>query len=296
MPDKLWPAFASNWPLLNHLFSCAARTLLKWAKKLGVEPGLFVALHTYGRQLNRHPHIHLSVTRGGLCLKHGVWRPIYFKKKVVEAYWRQAVIRLLRESYAELDLSAAGYEYIRDYREWCQFLEVQFQRRWKIHFAKKTKHARQNVNYIGRYLKRPPMAASALRHYTGGAVVHHYYDHRTQRHRRQVLSQEEMLLRYISHIPSRHFKMVRYYGFLSNRKRGTLLLKVYAALEMEVKTKPAWPGYASLMKQFTNVDPYQCVLCGSRMVFSGAEAGVCAEELLFRRHHRLEKELWLLAA
>lgn len=29
-----------------------------------------------------------------------------------------------------------------------------------------------------------------------------------------------MIGRYISHIPSRHFKMVRYYGFLSNRKRG----------------------------------------------------------------------------
>ncbi|EBW8880430.1 IS91 family transposase, partial [Salmonella enterica subsp. enterica serovar Enteritidis] len=78
------------------------------------------------RQLNRHPHIHLSVTRGGLCLKHDVWRPIYFKKKVVETYWRQAVIGLLWESYAALDLFAASYEHIRDYRGWCQFLEVQF--------------------------------------------------------------------------------------------------------------------------------------------------------------------------
>ena len=41
MPDKLWPLFANNWPLLNQLFSCAANTLLKWAKKLGVEIGLF---------------------------------------------------------------------------------------------------------------------------------------------------------------------------------------------------------------------------------------------------------------
>jgi hypothetical protein len=129
---------------------CAANTRLKWAKKRGIEIGLFVALHTYGRQLNQHPHIHLSVTRGGQCLKHGVWRPVYFKKKFVERYWRQAVIALLRESYAELDLPAPGYEHVRDYREWCQFLEVQFQRRWKIYFAKKTKHARQNVNYLGR--------------------------------------------------------------------------------------------------------------------------------------------------
>lgn len=41
-----------------------------------------------------------------------------------------------------------------------------------------------------------------------------------------------MLWRYVSHIPSRHFKMVRYYGFLANRKRGMLLPKVYDALEM----------------------------------------------------------------
>lgn len=105
-----------------------------------------------------------------------------------------------------------------------------------------------------------------------------------------------MLLLYISHIPSRHFKMVRYYGFLSNRKRSDLLPKVYAALEMEEKVKPAKPGYASLMKQFTNVDPYQCELCGSRMVFSSAEAGTRVEELLARRYQRLEKERWLQAA
>lgn len=140
------------------------------------------------------------------------------------------------------------------------------------------------------------MAASALRHYTGGTVVHHYYDHRTQQHRRQFLSQEEMLLRYISHIPSRHFKMVRYYGFLSNRKRGELLPKVYASLEMEVKIKPAKPGYASLMKQFTNVDLYQCVLCGERMVFSSVEVGSRAEVLLAQRRQQLEKKRWLLAA
>jgi len=44
-----------------------------------------------------------------------------------------------------------------------------------------------------------------------------------------------MLRRYVSHIPARHFKMVRYYGFLANRKRGALLPKVYDALEMTVR-------------------------------------------------------------
>ncbi|HGY3149626.1 TPA: IS91 family transposase [Morganella morganii] len=296
MPDKLWPAFNLNWPLLNQLFACAANTLLKWAEKLNIEIGLFVALHTYGRQLNPHPHIHLSVTRGGLCRKHGVWRSVFFKKKVVERYWRQAVIVLLRQHSASLDLAAAGYRHIRDYREWCQFLESQYQRRWKIHFAKKTKHARKNVNYLGRYLKRPPVSASKLRHYNGGTVVHHYYDHRSGQHKTQTLSQEEMLWRYISHIPSRHFKMMRYYGFLANRKRGILLPEVYAALDMKVKEKLPKPGFASLMKQFTRTDPYRCVLCGGRMVFNNAEAGIRAERLLAMRRQEFKKQRWLRQA
>nr|WP_245677450.1 transposase zinc-binding domain-containing protein [Candidatus Arsenophonus triatominarum] len=51
MPDKLWPTFNHNWPLLNQLFACAADTLLKWAKKLRIQIGLFVALHI-ARRLN----------------------------------------------------------------------------------------------------------------------------------------------------------------------------------------------------------------------------------------------------
>ncbi|CAK6157543.1 TPA: transposase [Escherichia coli] len=44
-----------------------------------------------------------------------------------------------------------------------------------------------------------------------------------------------MLGRYMSHIPAKNFKKVRYYGFLSNRKRCELLPKVYEALQMEAR-------------------------------------------------------------
>ena len=82
-----------------------------------------------------------------------------------------------------------------------------------------------------------------------------------------------MIGRYISHVPAGHFKMVRYYGFLSNRKRGDLLPKVYEALQMEVRKKPEQPGFATLIKEFLRTDPYKCILCGNRLRFSGAEAG-----------------------
>lgn len=102
-----------------------------------------------------------------------------------------------------------------------------------------------------------------------------------------------MIGRYISHIPSRHFKMVRYYGFLSNRKRGTLLPKVYEALKMEEKKKPEKPGFAALLKGFLGNDPYQCILCGDRLRFAGAQRGMHATELLSERLHGMAKKRWL---
>ncbi len=84
------------------------------------------------------------------------------------------------------------------------------------------------------------------------------------------------LWRYVSHIPARHFKMVRYYGFLANRKQSTLLPKVYEALEMTPRKKPEKPGFAVLMKGFLGTDPYQCILCKGRLRFAGAQAGTQA--------------------
>ncbi|MFS1538489.1 MAG: transposase [Candidatus Phlomobacter fragariae] len=39
--------------------------MLRFARKIGIEIGIFCALHTYSKQLNQHHCIHLSVTCGG---------------------------------------------------------------------------------------------------------------------------------------------------------------------------------------------------------------------------------------
>ena len=139
------------------------------------------------------------------------------------------------------------------------------------------------MNYLGRYLKRPPISASRLRHYSGGTVAFKYLDHRDGTHKTKTLTQEDMILRYVSPIPQHHFKMVRYYGFLSNRKRGRLLPLVYLALEKK-SLKQAEPlTYAKQYKGLTGNDPYQCVLCGGRMKFTGFMKGPKNDELLDNR-------------
>lgn len=78
--------------------------------------------------------------------------------------------------------------------------------------------------------------------------------------------------------------MVRYSGFLSNRKRGTLLPRVCEALQMHAREKPEKPGFAVLMKGFlaqirTNVSclATDCVCRRSgRYACNGATVGKAA--------------------
>lgn len=285
MPNVLWPIFQHNRWLLNFLFKCAADILLGWAKSQGLEIGIFCALHTYGRKLNWNTHLHLSVTRGGICQRTGLWKPIFFKSKSTESCWRTAVTTLLREQYLNLDLPSGDCPYIRDSEDWRAFLCSQQRRKWKLHFAKKTKQLDKTVNYLGRYLKRPPISGSRLRHYSkGGHITFDYLNHRTGETESLCLTEEELISRIIEHIPDKHFKMIRYYGFLSNRRRGEMLPKVYAALEMELPLEaPLLPCYASMLKQHAKLDPYECLFCKGRLEFSSFRAGESRVERI-RQH------------
>ncbi len=67
--------------------------------------------------------------------------------------------------------------------------------------------------------------------------------------------------------------MVRYFGFLANRVCGEKLPQVYRALGMDKPEPVAKVCYAQMVKQFLSRDPFECVLCGCRMVYRRAIAG-----------------------
>lgn len=120
---------------------------------------------------------------------------------------------------------------------------------WHVYMSKKTAGGRNTARYLGRYLKKPPIAASRLAHYNGGASLK-------------------------QHIPEKFFKMVRYFGFLANRVCGEKLPQVYRALGMDKPEAVAKVCYAQMVKQFLSRDPFECVLCGGRMVYRQAIAGL----------------------
>ena len=280
MPDVFWVIFKLNRPLLGSLFAIAAEGLLSLAKKKQLTVGFFAALHTYGRSLNFNTHIHLSLAEYGIN-QHNDLKRFSFRFASIMPMWRWGVIRLLRQHYPDLVLPDSLTETIKDSSDWSRYLDQHYRRYWNVHIAKKTTHKNQTKNYIGRYLKKPPIAASRLKHIYGGDVTFEYLDHRDKQHKRLVVSQTEMMLRLLSHIPEKHFKLVRYYGFLSNRCRGVLLPIIYQKLGQKLALiKPL--SFAAMMKSMMDVDPFECILCGSRMAFAYFEKGRPLLEMILR--------------
>ncbi|MCP4485487.1 MAG: transposase [Flavobacteriaceae bacterium] len=162
MPDVFWEIFKFNRQFLNNLFSLAADTLLHFAdiKKLTI--GMFVALHTYGRQLNFNCHIHLSLAEFGIN-KHGDLKNFSFPFQKLMGMWRYGVINLLRQNFELLTLPTHLSKKITNYQDWTRFLNGQYNRSWQVHIAKKTSHKKHTQNYLGSYIKKPPIAASRLK-------------------------------------------------------------------------------------------------------------------------------------
>ena len=94
MPAELWELLRYNRGLLGCLSGLAATIILKTARKKGILPGIFTALHTFGRDLKWNVHVHLSVTVGGLSNDNTAWKPLYYCKKVLMPMWRYEVINL----------------------------------------------------------------------------------------------------------------------------------------------------------------------------------------------------------
>ena len=143
-----------------------------------------------------------------------------------------------------------------------------------MHFAKKNQHPKATINYLGRYLKRPPISGTKLAHYRGeGNLSFRYLNHHTGKYETEHVTQLDLIKRLIQHIPDKDFKIIRYYGFLSNRRRGEALPKVYVALEITAEESPKMPGYAMMLKGCVLINPYECILCHSRLVFVNFRAG-----------------------
>ena len=101
LPDTLWPLFFHNRHLLDALCRLAVDNLQYAARSRGLDIGVFCAIHTYGRRLNWHPHIHVSVTSGGID-EGGVWESLSFHKSALRRRWMWNVRQYLLSQWQNI--------------------------------------------------------------------------------------------------------------------------------------------------------------------------------------------------
>ncbi|WP_162232070.1 IS91 family transposase, partial [Pseudomonas meliae] len=147
LPDTLWSLFFYNRWLLDALFRLAADNLIYTAKRRGLRVGIFGALHTYGRRLNWHPHVHLSVTAGGLD-EQGVWKNLSFHKEALRRRWMWLVRDyLLGQPLSQLTMPPQ-LAHILCESDWRRLILTAGGQHWHIHLSKKTENGRKTVNYL----------------------------------------------------------------------------------------------------------------------------------------------------
>ena len=171
-------------------------------------------------------------------------------------------------------------DYLRTEADVYAWLFRESQKPWIVFCAKPSKHHWHNVHYLGRYIKRPPLAQSRLQHYDGNIVVFQYLNHKNQQQKSFTCSAKKFIARFIQHIPDKGFRLIRYYGFLANRVRSTLLPIVYQLLDQTVEKtfKLTWKA---LLKKETGFDPLECILCQSKMQLQLLCVGLSSKQL----HH-----------
>ena len=291
MPIEFAPLFWANRPMLNVLCKLAAECLKTVANEKRVHYlGIFEALHTFGGDLKKHVHVHVSIALGGLNRSKTQWIEIKkFNSNQLFRLWRAKVIKLFRDQYNAGELTLVGElaHLQNDPAGFNRFLDKQFKRWWNVYCQKPDKSHKKNTEYFSRYVKRPAIANSRLHHYNGSHLFFDFYNHKTKKHEKKQMTSFEFIAAVIQHIPDKGFRLIRYYGFLSNRLRGHCLPIILRLLNLpQIILANTASSFAQCMQQSFNFDPLKCILCGANMKLARIRQGVPANQL-YRFHHKL---------
>jgi len=227
LPAPLRP-LALRYPreIYDLLFRAASATLLTLAgdeKHLGATPAVTAVLHTWTRELELHPHLHVVVSGGGLAAD-GRWVPtsrqFLFPVLVLSRLFRgkflDGLARLLRE----------GRVHPPDATPFPRTLDDLYRTEWVVYAERPFAGAGHVFEYLGRYTHRVAISNERLLGMDERGV--HF---RTRADERTVLPAVEFLRRFLLHVLPRGLKKIRHYGLLAPSAVKTQLPQARRALE-----------------------------------------------------------------
>ena len=205
--------------MMSALFAAARDTLLELlhdAKHLGAQPGIMLALHTWGRSLNLHPHIHALVSDGGL--RDGVWisarRSHFLPATVVMHLFRGKLLDALRSLHrrAELrlpdDMSAERFISLTN--------RLGRKVKWNVRVCARYEHGRGVSTYLARYVKGGPFNNTQIARADPKQVIFRYRAHGEDQPSALRLTPQRFLARVLVHAPEPNRHTLRYYGLYAH--------------------------------------------------------------------------------
>ncbi len=232
LPQDLSPLVLQNpcvlYPLLFRTVSQSLLDIAGDPKHLGAELGGMAVLHTWGQQLQFHPHLHCVLPAGGLAPDGSRWvpcRPNFFLSvRVLSRRFRNLYLEGLKALYSQGELTLTGRcRELAESKSWRRLLKVLRDKEWVV-YAKEPCDSEHILKYLARYTHRVAISNHRLVALQDGQVTFRFKDYKRRSElRTQTLDAVEFLRRFMLHILPKGLHKIRYFGFLANRHRQAKL-------------------------------------------------------------------------
>lgn len=170
-----------------------------------------MAMHTWGRQLTLHPHIHCVVTGGGLD-KNGNWKstgkyllPARQLRALYRGRFQDKIKRAFEAKELTLPPDQTGRDFLLVYKK-------TYKKIWCVRIEEQYAHGRGVLSYLSRYLRGGPINPAQIVRCDDKRIGFRYKDHRDKRTKVLSIKPSEFIRRVLLHVPESGQHMVRHYG------------------------------------------------------------------------------------
>jgi hypothetical protein len=260
------------------LFRATAETLRQIAADpthLGAEIGFLAVLHTWGQNLQHHPHVHCVVPGGGLAPDGSRWVPcrpgFFLPVRVLGRLFRGKFLALLKAAFDGGRLSFHGrLAALADPAEFRRTLAATANTEWVVYAKPPFGGPEQVLKYLARYTHRVAISNSRLVALEGDRVEFLWKDYADEgKPKTMRLKAVEFLRRFLTHVLPAGFVRIRHYGLLANRVCRQKLDLCRTLLASLTAPQPVGAGLACEPERAIEREPeaHACPACGEgRMV------------------------------
>jgi hypothetical protein len=195
--------------LYDLLYRTSAATMLELArdpKHLGADIGFLGVLHTWGQNLEHHPHVHYIVPAGGLALDGSRWidssRRFFLPVHVLSRVFRGKFVAGLKQLLAQNKLQFHGsQQYLATPGCFSSFLRQLFRQDWVVYAKPPFGGAEHVLNYLARYTHRVAISNHRLVAYENDHVSFRWRDYaHGSKKKVMTVSADEFLRRFLLHV------------------------------------------------------------------------------------------------